>query len=77
MIEAARIKYPGKKVIALFKPDRYSRIYYFMDRFAEELNQADEVYLCHFRRMPQEKTVLISRFRTLRINVKATVINEG
>ncbi|WP_416326523.1 UDP-N-acetylmuramate--L-alanine ligase [[Eubacterium] hominis] len=48
MIEAARIKYPGKKVIAVFKPDRYSRIFYFMDRFAEELDQADEVYLCHF-----------------------------
>lgn len=48
MIEAARIKYPDKKIIALFKPDRYSRIYYFMDRFAQELDQADEVYLCHF-----------------------------
>lgn len=48
MIEAARIKYPGMKIIALFKPDRYSRIFYFMDRFAEELRKADEVYLCHF-----------------------------
>ncbi|MGX8852332.1 UDP-N-acetylmuramate--L-alanine ligase [Amedibacillus sp. YH-ame10] len=48
MIEAAKIKYPGKKVIAVFKPDRFSRIFYFMDRFAEELDQADEVYLCHF-----------------------------
>ncbi len=48
MIEAARIKYPDKKIIAIFKPDRYSRIYYFMDRFAEELDQADETYLCHF-----------------------------
>ena len=48
MIEAARIKYPNHKIIALFKPDRYSRIYYFMDRFAQELSQADEVYLCHF-----------------------------
>lgn len=48
MIEAARVKYPGKKVIAIFKPDRYSRIYYFMDRFAEELAKADEVFLCHF-----------------------------
>lgn len=48
MIEAARIKYPNKKVIAIFKPDRYSRIYYFMDRFAKELDQADETYLCHF-----------------------------
>lgn len=48
MIEAARIKYPDKKIIAIFKPDRYSRIYYFMDRFAQELDQADETYLCHF-----------------------------
>ncbi|MEG0528401.1 MAG: UDP-N-acetylmuramate--L-alanine ligase, partial [Longicatena sp.] len=48
MIEAAKIKYPGKKVIAVFKPDRFSRIFYFMDRFSEELDQADEVYLCHF-----------------------------
>lgn len=48
MIEAARTKYPDRKIIAIFKPDRYSRIYYFMDRFAEELKQADEVFLCHF-----------------------------
>lgn len=48
MIEAARTKYPSKKIIAVFKPDRYSRIAYFMDRFAKELRQADEVYLCHF-----------------------------
>ena len=48
MIEAARTKYPNQKVIAIFKPDRYSRIYYFMDRFAEELSKADEVFLCHF-----------------------------
>lgn len=48
MIEAAKIKYPDKKIIAIFKPDRYSRIYYFMDRFAKELAMADEVYLCHF-----------------------------
>lgn len=48
MIEAARIKYPGKKVIAIFKPDRFSRIYYFMDRFAKALDSADEVYVCPF-----------------------------
>lgn len=48
MIEAAKIKYPTKKVIAIFKPDRYSRIAHFMDRFANEIDEADEVYLCHF-----------------------------
>ncbi len=48
MIEAARIKYPQKKVIAIFKPDRYSRIAYFIDAFAQALDMADEVYLCDF-----------------------------
>lgn len=48
MIEAARTKYPQRKVIALFKPDRYSRIAYFLDAFAQALDEADEVYLCDF-----------------------------
>lgn len=48
MIEAARVKYPDKKIIALFKPDRYSRIAYFLDDFAKSLDMADEVYLCDF-----------------------------
>ena len=77
MIEAARIKYPGKKVIALFKPDRYSRIYYFMDRFAEELNQADEVNLCHFpENAAREDGIDITISDLADKCEKATVINE-
>ena len=77
MIEAARIKYPGKKVIALFKPDRYSRIYYFMDRFAKELNQADEVYLCHFpENAAKEDGIDITISDLADKCEKATVINE-
>lgn len=48
MIDAARTKYPDKKIIAIFKPDRFSRIAYFMDKFAQALNEADETYLCEF-----------------------------
>lgn len=48
MIDAARKKYPGKKVVALYKPDRYSRLQYFLDEFAESLNTADQVCLCDF-----------------------------
>ncbi len=48
MIDAARTKYPNQKIIAIFKPDRYSRIAYFMDEFASALAEADEVYLCEF-----------------------------
>lgn len=48
MIDAAKTKYPNKKVIAIFKPDRYSRIFYFLKEFAQAFKEADEVYLCHF-----------------------------
>lgn len=47
-IEAARIKYPHKKLVAIFKPDRFSRIYSFMSEFAKSLMTADEVILCPF-----------------------------
>lgn len=48
MIEAVRTKYPNKKVVAVFKPDRFSRIAHFIDRFQEAFQDADEVYLCDF-----------------------------
>ncbi len=48
MIAAARAKYPGMKVVALYKPDRYSRLQYFLDGFAEALNEADEAAVLDF-----------------------------
>lgn len=48
MIDAARKKYPEKKVVALYKPDRYSRLQYFLEDFAKSLNTADQVCLCDF-----------------------------
>ena len=47
-IKAARTKFPNKKLVAIFKPDRYSRINGFMNEFAESLKTADEVILCPF-----------------------------
>ncbi len=48
MIESARKKYPNKKVVALYKPDRFSRLQFFLDGFADSLNTADQVVLCDF-----------------------------
>ena len=48
VIEATKVRYPNKKIIALFKPDRFSRIKQFAKDFASSLDLADEVYLCHF-----------------------------
>jgi UDP-N-acetylmuramate--alanine ligase len=47
-IESTRIRYPDKKIIAIFKPHRVGRVYYFRDQFKDSLNLADKVYLCDF-----------------------------
>lgn len=62
MIEAARHRYPGKKVIALYKPDRYSRLQYFLDRFAESLNLADEAAVLDFPKnaVREDETVTVT-----------------
>ena len=44
-LEAVRQKYPNKKLIAIFKPNTYSRTEKFYKEFAESLNIADKVYL--------------------------------
>lgn len=47
-IKAVRQKYPGKKIIAFFKGDRYSRIKIFGKKIAKELAKADRAYVLEF-----------------------------
>ncbi|MFV0380520.1 MAG: UDP-N-acetylmuramate--L-alanine ligase [Anaerorhabdus sp.] len=47
-IDAARNRYPDKKIVAIFKPHRVSRVLYFAEEFSKELLKADKVYLCDF-----------------------------
>lgn len=44
-LEAARQKYPNKKLVAIFKPNTYSRTRDFTDKFVEALSIADKVFL--------------------------------
>lgn len=44
-IDAAKKSYPGKKVVAIFKPDRPSRITHFFEEFIAALKQADEIVI--------------------------------
>ena len=44
-LDAARQKYPNKKLIAVFKPNTYSRTQAFTKEFAESLSKADKVYM--------------------------------
>ncbi len=47
-IDTARLRFPDKKLVAVFKPHRASRVKYFADEFKEQLEKADKVYLCDF-----------------------------
>jgi len=45
-IDAARQKYPGKKIVAVFQPHTYTRTQALFDEFVESLRKADHVFLC-------------------------------
>lgn len=62
MIDAARKKYPDHKIVALYKPDRYSRLQYFLDRFASSLATADEVGILDFPKnaKPEDETITVT-----------------
>ncbi len=47
-IQASRKRFPDKKIIAIFKPHRASRVLYFANEFKEALELADEIYLIDF-----------------------------
>lgn len=44
-LEAAKQKYPNKKLVVVFRPNTYSRTKDFTNEFAESLNVADKVFL--------------------------------
>ena len=44
-LEAARQKYPSKRLVVVFKPNTYSRTRDFKNEFIEALNLADKVFL--------------------------------
>ena len=47
-IDTARKRFPGRKLVAIFKPHRASRVLYFAKDFKKQLEKADAVYLCDF-----------------------------
>ena len=64
-------------MIAIFKPDRYSRIEAFLDRFGEELNQADESYICNFPENAQREEGVTVTIEDLQKRItNGTLISE-
>ena len=47
-LQAAKMRYPDRKIVAIFKPHRTGRVYHFAQQFADALSIADEVGLCEF-----------------------------
>ncbi len=77
VIESTRQRYPSKKIVAIFKPDRYSRILRFAKEFANALNLADYAYLCHFpQNAIKEEGIDIDINEIGQYIPKAKIINE-
>lgn len=47
-IKAAKTRFSNRKIVAVFKPHRVSRLYRFAKAFADALSLADHVALCDF-----------------------------
>lgn len=47
-LEATRLRYPNKKIVAIFKPHRASRVKHFVNEFKDALLVADKIYLLDF-----------------------------
>ncbi len=54
-INAAKQKYPDRKIVAVFQPHTFTRTQAFLEDFAESLRQADKTYLCEIFGSAREK----------------------
>ncbi len=55
-LQAARIKYPQEKIVAVYKPHRASRIFHFATLFKAAFHLADEIILCPFNSIDDYET---------------------
>lgn len=74
MIEAIKSKYPTKKIVAFYRPDRVSRLDYFSSLFAKELTKANKAYILPYLNNGNEEKESIEKF--LKENPKIKLVNE-
>lgn len=77
-LDAARQKYPNKKIIAVFKPNTYSRTEAFTKEFALSLNKADKVYMTEIdcNRERQEDYPGVTSSKVLELIPNSEIISE-
>ena len=71
VIEAAKSKYPNKKINVVFQPHTYSRTGKFLNEFAASLSSADKVILVNIFASAREKSGYVT-IKDLIIEVKKT-----
>lgn len=77
VIEATRSRYPGKPIVAVFQPDRFSRGQMFAKEFATAIDKADFPYLMHFPdNALKEEGIDIDIYDIAKYNPRATVIKD-
>ncbi len=78
-IEAARQKYPNKKIVAIFQPHTYTRTLEFKDALASCLNKADRVYLLdiYSAREKQEDYPLVTSNIILENLTNGKIVNDS
>ena len=77
VIEATRVRYPGKKIVAIFQPDRFSRGARFAKEFAQEMDKADYPYFCPFpENAKHEDGIDIDIYDISKNSARAKVITE-
>lgn len=74
VIEAIKMKYPKKKIIAFYRPDRASRLDYFANEFAKELSKANKAFILPFLEMNSLEKESIGKFIGQYQNIK--LIND-
>ncbi|WP_050616083.1 UDP-N-acetylmuramate--L-alanine ligase [Bacillus testis] len=75
-IDAARKKYPGKKIVAVFQPHTFTRTQKFLNEFAESLNMADKVFLCDIFGSARENQGKLTIDDLLAIVPNGEILNE-
>lgn len=77
VIEATRVRYPGKEIVAVFQPDRFSRGARFAKEFAFEMEKADHPYFCPFPdNAKHEEGIDIDIYDIAKYAPRAKVIQE-
>lgn len=77
VIEATRSRYPGKDIVAIFQPDRFSRGLRFAKEFAKAMDGADYPFLVHFpENAKKEPGIDIDIYEIAQYIPRALVIHE-